>query len=100
MMSTENQHITSADAKELAKSKGYFPTRWSEATVQLEAYRAVLCALLGSNHEVFRAYQQGVRQYKRTALQFQDALDHQVGEALAPDLLVYSFQIRIRAWME
>ena len=100
MMSTENQHITSADAKELAKSKGYVATRWSEATVQLEAYQAVLCALLGSNHEVFRAYQMGVRQYKRIALQFQDALDRSVGEALAPALLVYSFQIRIRAWME
>ena len=100
MMSTENQHINSADAKELAKSKGYVPTRWLEATVQLEAYQAVLFALLGSNHEVFHAYQHGVRQYKRIALQFQDALDRQVGKALAPALLVYSFQIRIRAWME
>ena len=49
---------------------------------------------------MFRAYQQGVWQYKRISLQFQDTLDSQVGEALAPSLLVYSFQIRIRVWME
>ena len=101
MMGTENQHISSADARELSWSKGYVvQKKWSEATVQVEAYQAVLYALLGSQLPTTRAYQKGVRYYKRISLQFQDALNHKVGENLAPALLVYVFQLKIRAWLE
>ena len=101
MMGTENQHISSADARQLSRSKGYVvQKKWAEATVQVEAYQAVLYALLGSQHPTTRAYQKGVRYYKRIALQFQDALDHKVGENLAPALLVYVFQLKVRAWLE
>ena len=100
MMATAGQHITSADAKKLSKSKGYVVTKWSEAYVQLEGYLPVLSTIIGNNHPLFLAYKLGVAAYCPDSLQYQEALDEEVGELLAPALLVYMFQIKLRAWFE
>jgi hypothetical protein len=100
MMSTEGQHITSSDAQALSRSKGYVPCKWTEASVQLRAYAPVLASMVGSKHPLFEAYQRGVRLYTQKSIQLQDALDERVGERLAPGLLVYTFQIRLKGWFE
>ena len=100
MMSTEGQHITSEDAQALSRSKGYIPCQWTEATVQLRAYAPVLATLVGNKHPIFEAYQKGVRLYTQNSLELQSALDARVGERLAPGLLVYTFQVRLKGWFE
>jgi len=100
MMATAGQQITSADAKALSKSKGYVVTKWSEVYVQLRGYLPVLATIIGNNHPLFLAYQRGVEAYHRDSLQYHEALDEEVGELLAPALLVYMFQIKLRAWFE
>lgn len=98
MMSTVSQLLTSADAKELAKCKGYIPTNYSEASAQLGAYQAVLHALLGSNHPMYLEYRNGYRMYLAMDLELQAALDHEVGRVLGPPMLVYIFQTRVQDW--
>jgi len=100
MMSTEGQHISSADAQALSKTKGYVPSKWTEATVQLKAYLPVLASMVGTNHPLFRAYQRGVNLYADKAIMIQEALDDRVGERLGPGLFVYSFQIKLKGWFE
>ena len=100
MMSTATQHISSADAKELAKSKGFIPTRWSEADGQLLSYQAALHCTKGGAHPLFLGYRAGWRYYQRIRITLQDALEEAVGPALAPALLVYIFQLKIRSWLE
>ena len=100
MMSTEGQHITSADAKELAKVKGFVAGIWTEATVQLDSYLYVLIALLGANHPLTVAYRNGIEFLDRHLLVIQQAFDIKVGTKLAPALLVYCFQLKVRAWFD
>ena len=100
MMGTDGQHITSADAQSLSRAKGYVPCKWTEAMVQLRAYAPVLAAIVGTAHPLFAAYEKGFNLYMSRSIMLNDALEGKVGERLAPGLLVYIFQIRLKGWFE
>ena len=56
MVLSEGQHITSADAKELARVKGFAAGIWTKLKVQLDLYLYILIALLGANHLLTVSY--------------------------------------------
>ena len=100
MMGTEGQHITSADAQSLSKSKGYVPCQWTEAMVQLRAYAPVLASIVGTSHPLYVAYNKGFNLYMQRSIELHGALEGRAGERLAPGMLVYIFQIRLKGWFE
>ena len=100
MMSTQGQSISSGDATKLAKVKGYVATDWPEAIIQLEGYRTFLIGFLGARHHVTIAYATGITYLKFVQLSLQRALEEHVGSRLAPGLLVYHFQLQVRAWFK
>ena len=100
MMGTVGQSLTSADAKELAKSKGYAVTDWSECFAQINGYTPYLVTFLGALHPVTVAYKQGIVYLEWIKRSLQRALDMKVKPQLAPALLVYYLQLKVRGWFE
>eukprot|EP00536_Pseudo-nitzschia_multiseries_P001333 jgi/Psemu1/3095/gm1.3095_g len=100
MISTEGNSLTLKDSLELQKTKAYIPVDWTEATMQLESYLAVLATILGLNHDVVTSYQQGLRRLKIQQMPLRRAIADEVGEFLTPAIVVYYFQIRVQGWLE
>ena len=100
MVSTEGNSISFSDATTLGKAKGYIPVDWTEALLQLEGYLPVLATLIGTDHPLVRNYLSGLDRLKRIQLTLRHALKDECGGKLAPAILVYYFQIRVRCWLE
>lgn len=92
--------ISSSDAKKLYNNKGYIPTEWTEATVQIEAYAIVLGSLLGTKHAAVVHYMDAVKLYERVKIRLHTAMNKKFGAKTAPALLVLYFQLNLRSWFE
>ena len=95
-----NGAMSTTDAKKLYNSKGYIPTEWTEATLQIEQYLVVLGTILGPTHDVTKSYQSALKLYSRTKVRLQAGMDRKFGNRLAPALLVLYFQLNTRSWFE
>ena len=56
--------------------------------------------MLGANHPLTVGYRTGIEFLDRHLLVIQQAFDIKVGTKLAPALLVYCFQLKVRAWFD
>ena len=92
--------ISSGDAKKLYNSKGYIPTEWTEATIQIEEYAVMLGTLLGAKHKAVTHYVGAVKLYDRIKTRLQAAMNRKYGVKLAPALLILYFQLNVRSWLE
>jgi hypothetical protein len=90
--------LTSTDAKELAKSKAYITTDWSEARAQVEYYQPVIGTILGKNHSTTKAYVAAVRYAEGIFLELKEALNAKVGFKQAPSMFTFIFQSHFGGW--
>jgi hypothetical protein len=90
--------LTSADAKELAKTKAYVTTDWSEARAQVEYYQPVIGTILGKNHRTTKAYVAAVRYVEGIFLELKEALNAKVGYKQAPSMFTFIFQSHFGGW--
>jgi len=95
-----NGAISSSDAKKLYNGKGFIPSEWPEATLQIEGYAVLLGTLLGTQHRAFLEYQAALKLYERIQTRLHAALNRKLGAKLAPAMLVLYFQLNMRAWLE
>lgn len=97
---TNSGAISVEDATKLAKIKGYVPTSWSEALIQVKGYTNFLMAFLGYQHAVTQKYIEGYEFLEYIYLNLQRGVKERVGPKLGPALVVYHFQLKIRAWFK
>ena len=98
LMMDGSHQLTSSDAKELAKTKAYVTTDWSEAKAQVECYQPVIGTILGVYHPATKAYIAAVKYSSRIFLELKDALSAKVGFKKAPSMFVYIFQAYFGGW--
>jgi ABC-type transporter Mla MlaB component len=98
LMMGGTHQLTSSDAKELAKSKAYVTTDWSEAKAQVESYQPVLATILGRSHATTKAYVAAVKYSSRVFLELKEALNVKVGYKKGPSMFVYIFQAHFGGW--
>jgi hypothetical protein len=92
--------ISNADARALRSSNAYIPLNFEEAEMSLNAYAAMLGALLGVQHGLTRELLRSLKLYKRIRLQLQLVMTRKLGPRLAPATLVYFFHVQIHGWFE
>eukprot|EP00536_Pseudo-nitzschia_multiseries_P011733 jgi/Psemu1/29779/gm1.29779_g len=89
MISTEGNSLTLKNSLELQRTKAY-----------LESYLVVLVNILGATHTVVEGYQRGLLMLKKKQMPLQRAIADEVRERITLAIVVYYFQIRVRAWLE
>lgn len=92
--------ISATDAKKLYNAKGYVPTDWAEADIQLELYGVMLGTVLGTKHAVTKNHLLAYRAYLRCRTRLQASMNRKYGPGLAPALLVLHFQLHYRSWFQ
>eukprot|EP00536_Pseudo-nitzschia_multiseries_P002783 jgi/Psemu1/6302/gm1.6302_g len=100
MISTEGNSLTLKDSLELQKTKAYILVDWTEAITQLESYLAVLATILGATHAVVKGYQLRLLWLKLQQMTLRRAIADEMGELITSAIVIYYFQIRVRAWLE
>ena len=94
-----NASLTASDAKLLRCGNAYVPLVYDEMELALEAFLAVLGAVLGYGHPLVKSYQRALRAYKRVRIRIKHVLDLHLGKHLGAATIMYYFHSEIRYWL-
>ena len=94
-----NATLTASDAKLLRCGNAYIPVVYDEMELALEAFLAVLGAVLGHAHPLVKSYQRALRAYKRVRIRIKRVLDNHLGIHLGAATVMYYFHSEIRYWL-
>ena len=97
-ISTGNSLLTAADARALRSSSSYVPVDFDEADSMVDAYTAVLAAVLGQSHPNVQAHEQARKAYRRVRPHLKKIMTDQLGPRLAAATLVYHYHAQHRDW--
>ena len=95
-----NATLTASDAKLLRCGNAYVPVVYDEMELALEAFLAVLAAVLGHPHPLVASYQRALRAYKRVRIRIKHVLDNHLGKHLGAATIMYYFHSEIRYWLD
>ena len=94
-----NASLKASDAKLLRCGNAYVPLVYDEMELALEAFLAVLGAVLGCGHPLVSSYQRALRAYKRVRIRIKHVLDLHLGKHLGAATIMYYFHSEIRYWL-
>eukprot|EP00536_Pseudo-nitzschia_multiseries_P019064 jgi/Psemu1/58745/gm1.58745_g len=87
----DREQEAAVNVVELQKTKAY---------ILLESYLAVLATILGATHAVVEGYQHGLLWLKLQQMPLRRAIADEMGDLIIPAIVVYYFDISVRAWLE
>jgi hypothetical protein len=92
--------LSTDDTQRIRNQKGYTPTNWGEARIQIRCMLGLLGALCGDEHYVTHAWGTILRRYERVEERLQHSMDLKHGPRLSPGLFVFHLQLILCDWFE